>query len=135
MFEGYTVLLESLQYLPSESDLGIHHIFIDIYGTEAFLTRYPGDDILGFLTGASHDPGTVVFRRIGIADKVNQNELFKIAQLLCMKYEISLNKNPSYLPERRIVQVKVGNTADSESLRQAAEEFLSRTGCLCTFCI
>ncbi len=73
--------------------------------------------------------------RIGIADKVNQNELFKIAQLLCMKYEISLNKNPSYLPERRIVQVKVGNTADSESLRQVAEEFLSRTGCLCIFCI
>ena len=27
-----------------------------------------GDDIFGLLAGASHDPGTVVFRRIGIAD-------------------------------------------------------------------
>ena len=71
--------------------------------------------------------------RIMIADKVNQNELFKIAQLLCMKYGISLNKNPSYLPERRAVQLKVQASAGSESLQQAADEFLEKTGCICNF--
>lgn len=71
--------------------------------------------------------------RIMIADKVNQNELFKIAQLLCMKYGISLNKNPSYLPERRVVQLKVQASAGSETLQQAADEFLEKTGCTCSF--
>lgn len=72
---------------------------------------------------------------ISIADKVNQNELFKIAQLLCMKYEIPLSKNPSYLPEHKIVQMKVGNTADPGQMAKAAEEFLEKTGCECTFII
>ena len=71
--------------------------------------------------------------RIMIAEKVNQNELFKIAQLLCMKYGISLSKNPSYLPERRAVQMRVQTTIDSEILRQAADEFLEKTGCICSF--
>lgn len=71
--------------------------------------------------------------RIMIAEKVNQNELFKIAQLLCMKYGISLSKNPSYLPERRAVQIKVQMAADPEALRQAADEFLEKTGCVCSF--
>lgn len=71
--------------------------------------------------------------RIGIAEKVNQNELLKIAQILCLKHGISLTKNPSYLPERRTVQMKVENTISPDNLRQAEEEFLERTGCACTF--
>lgn len=70
---------------------------------------------------------------IGIADKVNQNELFKVARLLCMKYGISLNKNPSYLPEKRNVQIKTKADTDAESLEKAAEEFLEKTGCECIF--
>lgn len=71
--------------------------------------------------------------RIGITEKVNQNELLKIAQILCLKHGISLTKNPSYLPERRTVQMKVENTISPDNLRQAEEEFLERTGCACTF--
>lgn len=71
--------------------------------------------------------------RISIADKVNQNGLFKIAQLLCMEYQIPLAKNPSYLPERKTLQIKVESTADSESLTKAAGEFLEKTGCECIF--
>lgn len=71
--------------------------------------------------------------RICVGDKVNQNELLKIAQLLCMQYDIPSGKNPSYLPERRVVQVKVKSAAgaetDSESTARAAAEFLARTGC------
>lgn len=71
--------------------------------------------------------------RIRIADKVNQNELFKIAQLLCMKYEIPLMKNPAYLPERKVVQMKAGNVTDPDCFSKAAAEFLERTGCECLF--
>lgn len=71
--------------------------------------------------------------RIMIAEKVNQNELFKIAQLLCMKYGISLSKNPSYLPERRAVQMRVQMAADPEALQKATDEFLEKTGCVCNF--
>lgn len=71
--------------------------------------------------------------RIGIADKVNQNELFKIAQLLCMKHGISLTKNPSYLPERKTIQIKTDSDLQSVPLAQAAEEFWEKTGCECVF--
>lgn len=71
--------------------------------------------------------------QIAIADKVNQNELLKTAQLLCIKYEIPLCKNPSYLPERRTVQLKTGYTGDSAILRKATEDFLEKTGCECIF--
>lgn len=70
---------------------------------------------------------------IRIADKVNQNELFKIAQLLCLKYEIPVSKNPSYLPDRKMIQIKTGETADSENLLKAADEFWEKTGCECIF--
>lgn len=72
---------------------------------------------------------------IRIADKINQNELFKIAQLLCIKYEISLSKNPAYLPERKTVQLKVENTADFDCFSKASAEFLEKTGCECIFVI
>ena len=70
---------------------------------------------------------------IGIGDKVNQNELFKIAQLLCVKYGISLSKNPSYLPGQKIIQMKMGSTADAGTLKKAEAEFLEKTGCGCIF--
>lgn len=58
---------------------------------------------------------------------------FKIAQLLCMKHGISLTKNPSYLPERKIVQIKTDAAVQLKALKQAAAEFLEKTGCECTF--
>lgn len=73
--------------------------------------------------------------RIKIADRVNQNELFKTAQLLCTKYGIPLIKNPSYLPEQRAVQLKTGNTANAELAAKAADEFLEKTGYTCAFAV
>ena len=70
---------------------------------------------------------------IRIADKVNQNELFKIAQLLCLKYEIPVSKNPSYLPDCKTIQIKTGSSTDSENLLKAADEFTKKTGCKCVF--
>jgi len=69
--------------------------------------------------------------RIRIAEKVNMNELFKTAQLLCMKYGIPLAKNPSYLPEKKALLLKTAGTETAEDRRKAAEEFLERTGCEC----
>lgn len=71
--------------------------------------------------------------RIRIADKVNQNALFKTAQLLCMRAGIPLAKNPSYLPEKRVVQLKPQHMENMEKLRTVEEEFSKQTGCVCIF--
>ena len=73
--------------------------------------------------------------RIRIADKVNQNALFKTAQLLCMKAEIPLAKNPSYLPEKRMVQLKLQKQEGQEALQAVSEDFQEQTGCGCVFTI
>ena len=71
--------------------------------------------------------------RIHIADKVNQNMLFKTVQVLCMKCGITLLKNPSYLPERKAVQLKTNGMEDEEQRRYVEEEFQKQTGCGCNF--
>lgn len=72
--------------------------------------------------------------RIRIADKVNQNELFKAAQMLCLKRGIALSKNPSYLPEQRTIQLKLQDLEDvQDQLKEIADEFLELTGCGCVF--
>ncbi len=71
--------------------------------------------------------------RIRIADKINQNELFKTAQLLCLQQDITLAKNPSYLPAQQTVQLKLSMPQAEEKLRQIAEQFLEQTGCSCIF--
>ena len=71
--------------------------------------------------------------RIRIGDKVNQNEMTKIALLLCMKYEIPLGKNPSYLPAHKTLQLRTAEAGQSEIRRRAAEEFQEMTGCTCIF--
>lgn len=71
--------------------------------------------------------------RIRIADKVNQNELFKAAQLLCKKHGISLAKNPSYLPEQKKIQLKMAVQAAEENMQRMASEFVDETGCECIF--
>lgn len=71
--------------------------------------------------------------RIHIADKVNQNALFKAAQLLCLKYGIPLAKNPSYLPEHKTIQLKAQNADNLENQKKVEEEFQEMTGCRCVF--
>lgn len=69
--------------------------------------------------------------RIKIGDKVNQNALFNYIQLLCMKHHMTPVKNPSYLPERKKVQIKVRGQLEEGTLHLVMEEFRKQTGCEC----
>lgn len=71
--------------------------------------------------------------RLHIADKISQNELIRIAQLLCMKYEITLVKNPSYLPGRKLIQLKTKDSVSTEIQEKIVEKFQEMTGCACIF--
>lgn len=65
---------------------------------------------------------------IGISDKVNQNEIINIANLLCEKYDISLKKNPSYNPVN--ISIKVNIIGGEENFHDLKEEFEEITGCI-----
>lgn len=71
--------------------------------------------------------------RICIADKVNQNELFKIIQLLCLQHDLTLAKNPSYLPDQKAIRLKLTSPAAEETLQAITDEFDTQTGCHCFF--
>lgn len=71
--------------------------------------------------------------RIRIADKVNQNTLFQRIRMLCAEQGIALAKNPSYIPDRRVVVVKTAEAADTEKQAAVAETFQKQTGCGCEF--
>lgn len=64
---------------------------------------------------------------IAVADKVNQNELFNIAKLLCDKNQIDLRKNPSYNPSNMIITLNIAS--GEENFDRVKEEFEKITGC------
>ena len=64
---------------------------------------------------------------IAISDKVNQNELFNIAKLLCDKKDIILKKNPSYNPGNRNVSLNI--ISGEEHFENVKTEFEKITGC------
>ena len=65
---------------------------------------------------------------IAISDKVNQNELFNIAKLLCDKNDIILKKNPSYNPGTMTISINV--MTGKENFEVVKSEFEKITGCL-----
>lgn len=69
--------------------------------------------------------------RICIADKVNQNALLKNIQVLCIKHGVTPARNPSYLPEKKAVQVKARGNLSPEDVDSVTEEFREQTGCGC----
>lgn len=71
--------------------------------------------------------------RIRISDRINQMELMRTAQLLCMNYGITLVKNPSWLPQEQTVQLKIQTPDQPEKLRNLEEAFRNQTGCACRF--
>ncbi len=71
--------------------------------------------------------------RIRISEKINQMELMKAAQLLCRKAGITLIKNPSWMPQEQIVQLKIQAPDQPEKLREVEEAFQEQTGCACRF--
>lgn len=118
---------ESLPHRPEKKSLKQ-----DAYGKYleiAFISPMIGNRYAPELQALSNQTGW----RICIADRVNQNGLLKSAQLLCLKYGISLAKSPSYLPERRAVQMKLREEAPAEILEEMSAAFAEQTGCGCTF--
>ena len=69
--------------------------------------------------------------RIRIADKVNQNGLMQTALSLCAAYGITLGRNPSYLPQKRALMLKVSCDTDPEVMEKLKKEFYEKTGCEC----
>lgn len=65
---------------------------------------------------------------ISISDKVNQNELFNIAKLLCDKNNILLKKNPSYNPSEMIISLNI--ISGEENFDKVKNEFEEITGCV-----
>ena len=70
--------------------------------------------------------------RIYIADSVNQKEVFGIVPMLCCKYGISLRQNPSYLPQKRAIQLRADKIPSKEVCQNLAAEILELTGLCCT---
>ncbi len=71
--------------------------------------------------------------RIRLAEKVNQNALFQTVQMLCAKSGVTPLKTPSYLPDKKMVTVKISDTEKEEKLQEIEERFLEKTGCECHF--
>lgn len=71
--------------------------------------------------------------RIRIADSVNQNIIFALANQICNLHNVGLRKNPSYLPEKQELLLKpVDSLALSEEVRVLIEtEILEKTGLVC----
>lgn len=69
--------------------------------------------------------------RIRISDSVNQKEIFDIAQLLCGKYGIIPRQNPSYLPQRRVIQIKVCELPAEDVCQDLIREAEEITGLGC----
>lgn len=65
---------------------------------------------------------------IAISDKVNQNELFNIAKLLCDKNNIVLKKNPSYNPSDMSLSLNI--VSGEENFNKIKNEFEEITGCI-----
>ncbi len=69
--------------------------------------------------------------RIRIANKVNQNMLFQMIRTLCAEQNVTIAKNPSYIPDRRAVVVKIVGEVDHQKLMGITHTFLEKTGCAC----
>jgi predicted metal-dependent RNase len=68
---------------------------------------------------------------IAVSDKVNQNELFNIAKLLCDKNQIDLRKNPSYNPSNMTISLNI--LGGEENFNVVKVEFEKITGCSLIF--
>lgn len=69
--------------------------------------------------------------RIAIGDSVNQNGVFAAAGKVCSKYGIHLQQSPSYLPQKRKVQIKIGTALSEEVIKNMSDEIEKMTGLGC----
>lgn len=118
---------EALPHRPEKKSLkqDAHGKYLEI----AFISPMIGNRYAAELQALSNQTGW----RICISDRVNQNGLLKNAQLLCLKHGILLAKSPSYLPESRVVQLKLREKAPAELLEELSAAFAELTGCGCIF--
>lgn len=66
--------------------------------------------------------------RITIGDSVNQNGVFQTVAAICGAHGILLRQNPSYLPQRRMVQIRTVTDLTAEQLQAVQEEIREQTG-------
>lgn len=99
------------------------------YLETAFISPMVGERYRDILQALANETGW----RLHISEKINQNKLFKKAQILCMEHGVTLIKNPSYLPEKKQILLKTDQGEDKEKLCQVEESFLEQTGCGCSF--
>lgn len=69
--------------------------------------------------------------RIAIGDSVNQNGVFEEAGKICSKYGIVLRQNPSYLPQKRMVQLKASAPLSEDMIENVSEDIKQATGLEC----
>lgn len=65
---------------------------------------------------------------MNISNAVNQNEIIKIAQVLCRRESIPIKKNPSFNPLNLSIELKLQNV-EEEKMKVIKEEFEYKTGC------
>lgn len=73
--------------------------------------------------------------RIAIGNSVNQNGVFAAARKVCGKYGINLQQNPSYLPQKRKVQLKVETALSDDVIKNILDEIEKITGLGCVFVV
>ena len=59
--------------------------------------------------------------------------LFQMIRTLCAEQNVTIAKNPSYIPDRRAVVVKIVGEVDHQKLMGITHTFLEKTGCACEF--
>lgn len=65
---------------------------------------------------------------MSISSAVNQNEIIRIAQVLCRREGIIIKKNPSFNPLNLSIELKLENL-EEEKMKVIKEEFEYKTGC------
>src|SRR5699024_10818059 len=68
VFKINALLFKHLKNLTAESNLAVHHGYLDIAGTESLLARNTGDHISALTSGAFHYKRSLVLRTVGIPD-------------------------------------------------------------------
>lgn len=73
----------------------------------AFLTPMLGHQYSDLLQKIACEIGW----HLKIAESINQNEIFNITKMICMQHDLALQKNPSYLPATKQLELKLKDDA------------------------
>ena len=74
-----------------------------------------------------------IYKKSIKSDSVNQIEAFRIITMLCDKYAVKLSQNPSCLPAKKSLRIRVSAGTDGDLLHKIEDEFVEMTGLKCKF--